>query len=263
MISKEEKNKRKKLVKAIEDKQHAEEISKMPISKADLKALIEFLGNHDFICDHSFKETIAFLEKRGLDKNKIIPWLNEYGGNCDCEVVFNVEDAWGEYVGVNWGNDDFQEIAPKKKEQKQEILSLTCGLKLENIPKEWKLFFVDTAKSSYWCMKFGKKGNLCLNIVEKPLPKGDLESDEYWSQQWSKLSNLRLYKPCVVEKGQEVLSNVTLKSVTVINPDCTLVYRWIYKEDNGNWYMQAETSIERKQNDFRELSNLLGKMELT
>ena len=32
-----------------------------------------------------------FLEKKGLDKETIIPWLNEYGGYCDCEGISDAE----------------------------------------------------------------------------------------------------------------------------------------------------------------------------
>ncbi len=28
-----------------------------------------------------------------------VAWLAEYGGGCDCEVIANVEDRWGEVVG--------------------------------------------------------------------------------------------------------------------------------------------------------------------
>ncbi len=107
MTSKEEKKRRQELVKAAKVKQHAKETSKMPISTADLKALLEFLDRPNFLhCDHSLKETIEFLDNHSLDKSKIIPWLNEYGGYCDCEVVFNVGDAWGEYVGVTLDNEN-------------------------------------------------------------------------------------------------------------------------------------------------------------
>ncbi len=60
-----------------------------------------------------------------------------------------------------------------------------------------------------------------------------------------------------VEKEHEFLLNVTLKSVTVSNPDYLPVYRWIYSENDKYWYIKVETELKRKQNDFLELSKLL------
>jgi hypothetical protein len=39
------------------------------------------------------------LKKRGLEVERIVPWLREYGGYCDCEVIYNVDDTFGEIVG--------------------------------------------------------------------------------------------------------------------------------------------------------------------
>ena len=67
----------------------------------NLKELFDFLDRPNLPeCDHTLKETIAFLDKKGLDKNLIIPWINEHGGYCDCEVIYNVDEKWGEFVGM-------------------------------------------------------------------------------------------------------------------------------------------------------------------
>lgn len=71
----------------------------MPISKKNLKELFDYLNRpNPPPCDHTLKDTIKFLDEKGLDKATIIPWLNEYGGYCDCEVIFNVDEKWGEYA---------------------------------------------------------------------------------------------------------------------------------------------------------------------
>ena len=100
MPSKAEKKRRQALVKEIADKAFGKEVRQMPISKENLKELFDFLDRpNPSACDHTLKETIEFLNKRGLDKNLIIPWLNEHGGYCDCEVIYNVDEKWGEFVG--------------------------------------------------------------------------------------------------------------------------------------------------------------------
>ena len=108
MPSKEEKERRKKLVAAAANKQFEEAVARMPISKDDLKDLFDYLDRpNPPPCDHTLQDTIKFLQKRNLDVDKIVPWLNEYGGFCDCEVIYNVDDAWGEYVGREF--DDYEE----------------------------------------------------------------------------------------------------------------------------------------------------------
>ena len=96
MPSKEEKRRRAELVEAIAAKETEKAIERMPISFKDLSDLFnhldEILGEEG--CDHTPKITKAFLVKRDLNTEKILPWLEEYGGFCDCEVLANVEESW-------------------------------------------------------------------------------------------------------------------------------------------------------------------------
>jgi hypothetical protein len=72
----------------------------IPIPKADLKALFDYLDRPDPpACTHTLKETIEFLKSRNLDVEKTIAWCRENGGHCDCEVIFNVEENFGPLVG--------------------------------------------------------------------------------------------------------------------------------------------------------------------
>lgn len=73
-----------------------------PVSHADLRALFELLdvesGNgHE--CDHEFTLTRQFLAEHRLPEEDMLRWLGENGAGCDCEVIFNVEQQWGERVG--------------------------------------------------------------------------------------------------------------------------------------------------------------------
>jgi hypothetical protein len=63
------------------------------MSLADLRDLFALLERENPPpCDHTLRETIAFLQERNLDVEKIVPWFQSHGGYCDCEVIFNVQD---------------------------------------------------------------------------------------------------------------------------------------------------------------------------
>ena len=92
---------RKRKLKDLWKKSEGEKLeTSIPIPKPDLKALFDFLDRENPpACDHTLRETIQFLKGRGIDPQKVIPWLQEHGGYCDCEVIYNVEEKFGEMVG--------------------------------------------------------------------------------------------------------------------------------------------------------------------
>lgn len=64
----------------------------MPISKDDLRGLLDHLDSlGESGCDHSLEKTITYLRSRSLDPEHVVPWLGEMGGYCDCEVLANVD----------------------------------------------------------------------------------------------------------------------------------------------------------------------------
>lgn len=96
MPSEEEIARRKHLTRSVAEKQRAAAEARMPISRQDLRDLFDFLDESLGAegCNHSLEHTKSFLLSRKLDEVAIVPWLGEYGGFCDCEVLANVEDAW-------------------------------------------------------------------------------------------------------------------------------------------------------------------------
>jgi hypothetical protein len=97
MPSKSETEQRKKLVCEAARREQVSAEARMPISKADLAELFNHLDSALVAgCDHSLRFTLAFLEAKELPSGAVIPWLGEYGGFCDCEVLANVEDHWGQ-----------------------------------------------------------------------------------------------------------------------------------------------------------------------
>ena len=97
----EEKQKRKALLAQVKQAEQAKQEDGLPLSKSEIKALFDYvnvrLEADD--CDHTLRHTLAFLSERHLPARPVVVWLQEYGGFCDCEVIANVEETWGERVG--------------------------------------------------------------------------------------------------------------------------------------------------------------------
>ena len=68
-----------------------------PLSVQQLKELLSRL-NAASRCNHAFTDVRVFAEQHSLDVDRVILWLNEHGAHCDCEVVYNVYDEFGELV---------------------------------------------------------------------------------------------------------------------------------------------------------------------
>jgi hypothetical protein len=71
-------------------------LASLPISSEKLEDLFDFLyyklENEE--CEHSSKFTMQFLMESKLPFPKIVAWLNENGGDCDCKVMENIESEW-------------------------------------------------------------------------------------------------------------------------------------------------------------------------
>ena len=97
MTSRAEQERRKAIVREIAQRQHAESVASMPMSQDQLAQLFDHLDSAlSAGCDHSLKLTRQFLRANGLPEGTIVPWLGEYGGYCDCEVLANVEQEWAQ-----------------------------------------------------------------------------------------------------------------------------------------------------------------------
>ena len=73
-----------------------------PVSYAELRGLFEKLDRFSGSggqCDHRHTQTTAYLRERRLPVEPMLNWLMANGAGCDCEVMFNTEEHWGERVG--------------------------------------------------------------------------------------------------------------------------------------------------------------------
>lgn len=90
---------KEELKKALKEQEHQKLVASIPISHQDVRDLFDHLDQGGAECDHSLRETIAFLQQRGIDVERVVAWLREYGGYCDCEVIYNVEEKFRGIVG--------------------------------------------------------------------------------------------------------------------------------------------------------------------
>lgn len=101
MPTKEEKQRRKAIVQELARAEQTRSEAQLPLAKADIKALFDAVDTElqERGCNHTLAHTLAFLQRRNLSQESVIAWLAEYHGYCDCEVIANVEERWGEIVG--------------------------------------------------------------------------------------------------------------------------------------------------------------------
>ena len=96
MLFKLDKEKRNALKRNYKANERQQILATLPISLETLKALFVLLEiqleNQD--CDNSLKYTQVFIEQNNLPKEKLIEWLENQGGYCDCEVLANTIEVF-------------------------------------------------------------------------------------------------------------------------------------------------------------------------
>ncbi|MFG6489487.1 DUF2695 domain-containing protein [Roseateles sp. BYS78W] len=67
-----------------------------PIADALLESLFDAVDAcvEEAGCDHTLRFTTVWLSDQQQPEDKVIAWLREHGGFCDCEVLANAADHW-------------------------------------------------------------------------------------------------------------------------------------------------------------------------
>jgi hypothetical protein len=92
MRSPDEKQRRKQLKREAAHQERVRLEAAMPLSLTQLAALLEHLDGALSDCDSTLRLTRAYLAAHGLDEARIVPWLVNRGGGCDCEVLANLDE---------------------------------------------------------------------------------------------------------------------------------------------------------------------------
>jgi hypothetical protein len=101
MAERPDKERRKGLLNQVRDEERAAARAALPLSDELLEEFFDALDSAltRQVCDHTRKLTRSWLEERGLPLDKVLSWMDEHGGYCDCEVLFNVEEHWRVVTG--------------------------------------------------------------------------------------------------------------------------------------------------------------------
>ena len=249
-MSKLSKIEKKKRVEIIQAQETAELIATMPLSIDDLNSLLDHLDVALESCDHSSIMTKSFLRSRKIDEEKAIPWLEERGGYCDCEVLANLEDLAESLKDRPQRN----EVRPKKKIGEPRGLKLVAGFDLSSLPKPWHITNLFNHEEPIE-IQLGKKTVCSITIVDEPLPEGDRTSEEYWVNMWCLRTDLpqkeamnTLFNSIVVPTG--------FGSICVSTKGWIPVLCWIFQQDS-NSYIEVTTELSRKKGDLSEVEKLI------
>ena len=96
MSEQSEKDNRKEILRQLKAKKKETFDKSLPMDKGIFQGLFEHLDeNLGDECDHSLTMTTEFLKEKGVENiGKVVEWLNDNGGYCDCEVLMNVEEKF-------------------------------------------------------------------------------------------------------------------------------------------------------------------------
>jgi hypothetical protein len=97
MPDKNEKDRRKQIMADLKKKADHGFENSLPMSRENFKRLFDHLNTklNDKGCDDSNGLTKAFLLQFNVENaDKVLVWLANHGGYCDCEILANVEEQF-------------------------------------------------------------------------------------------------------------------------------------------------------------------------
>ncbi len=95
-----DKKQKKELVREFKQREISEARKKMCLAPDQLRELLAYLDEQIFglgiPCDHTLARTETWARGKGLDVERVLASVREFGGFCDCEVAYNVTpDVFG------------------------------------------------------------------------------------------------------------------------------------------------------------------------
>ncbi len=248
-LSKEERKARVKQWQAVE---RAELVASMPLSSQQLNSLLDYLDANLQSCDHTTKLTDIFLHVEKLDKERVLPWLADHGGYCDCEVLYNLDDLAQSFHD--------RSVTPKPKPNTKlaaRNLNTLTGWDFSALRPPWRIANLYAADEPLR-IQMGKKGGCTITVVESPMPEGNRMSDDYWSDLWYARTELPEKSPIRVTHAAMDLPN-DLQSTLVQTSGWIPVLCWIVPKGQ-EWYLELRTELNRQQGDLPQASQLVARL---
>jgi len=224
----------------------------MPIAPEKLHQLLDHLDANLTACDRTPKLTAMFLDRENIDKEKVLPWLAEHGGYCDCEVLGNLTDL-DESLHAP---PPRPEIRPKQNRVPRDLQTVT-GWNLAELPAPWRVANL-YAPAEPIRLACGKKGGCSIDIVEAPLPPGDHACDEFWSELWYARTELPPRGALQVSRGVLKLPD-GFQSTLVRSPSWLPVFCWIVPA-SSSWYLEVRTESLRYAGDLPQIAALIARL---
>lgn len=100
MPDKDEKARRKAIKRSARDDAKQKVRDSLPVPAAVLKALFDYVDTQlkSTECDHTLHHALDFIRNNGLPEQEVVGWLENNHGYCDCETIWNSEEALEEAV---------------------------------------------------------------------------------------------------------------------------------------------------------------------
>jgi len=101
MPDKDETERRRQIKRELREKANLKFEQSLPVSREIFKSIFDFIDKHllENECDDTLKLTWKFLKKNQItNTDEVISWLQNNGGYCDCEVLYNVEEQFDNVI---------------------------------------------------------------------------------------------------------------------------------------------------------------------
>ena len=249
-----DKQQRKAALKKWKHVERADLLAGMPFSPEQLHELLHYLDAHLKACDHTTKITAIFVHVEQLDRDKILSWLADHGGYCDCEVLANLTDL----------DDSLQAPPPvprivtrQKPNRAPRNLDTITGWNLANLPAPWRVAN-PYAPNEPVRLELGKKGGCTITIVESAIFADGEVSEEFWSDLWYARTELPSRGAIQVTHGALALPE-GFESTLVRTPSWIPVYCWVVLTA-GSWHLEIRTELNRCARDLPQIASLISCM---
>lgn len=245
-VSREE---RQRLLASVAAQEQAELLAGIPLSLDQLDALLEQLGLKLASCDHTTVLTAAFAASQNLDVPKVLDWLAEQGGYCDCEVLANVSG-----VAQSLRHKPVRRNSKPKAKRRARSLDLFPELDLTHLPSPWRVANLYEASEPVR-LQLGKKAGCSLTVIDSALSMRGQGSDEYWVALWRQRTDLRDDATARITRnacGHDVMRDEVIVEV----PSWLPVYGW-FVPNVGSWHFELRTDSNRLRGDLPQVKQLL------